>query len=318
MTDINESLFHSIVYYFGLISFSLILFIIFIRVVVFLWVSYVKRSVQWCPNTWAVVTGSTDGIGLEYARQLAEKGYNLLLLSRNQQKLNKVRDELKGRHPDCEVRVLAVDFSRTDIYDKIEAEFKKLSEIHVLVNNVGILSPNESPEYFCRIPEEWVISILNVNIIAGTRLTRMVLPGMEARGRGVVINLSSVTSLNPMPFFSLYTSTKKYIDFMSRALNEEYKGKGITIQSVLPAIVKTNMTHVVGKSEPYVPEARDVVRRALDSVGKLDSTPGVPYHRLIYFMLSSLDVVSNVLGIDLGVKLMYIAAKKLYNKIKVD
>ena len=167
---------------FGLFWFLVLGVIFTIRTVVFVWNNLTKRGVQWCggPSTWAVVTGSTDGIGLEYARQLAAKGYNLLLLSRNPAKLAKVADEIRARHPDNKVKVLAVDFTRTDIWEPIANELKSLEEIHVLVNNVGIVYPNERPEYFTKIPNlhQFIDNIINVNIFACTRLTALVLPGI--------------------------------------------------------------------------------------------------------------------------------------------
>ncbi|CAG2181025.1 unnamed protein product, partial [Oppiella nova] len=150
-----------------------------------------RRGFEWRggPLTWAVVTGCTDGIGLEYARQLASKGYNLLLISRNPNKLAKVGHEIESTYR-CRCRVLTIDFSLTDIYDAIEKEFKRLEEmdeeIHVLVNNVSICYPKERPEYFTEIPNlsQFIESIINVNINACTRLTALVLPRMVAKGRG--------------------------------------------------------------------------------------------------------------------------------------
>ena len=154
------------------------------------------------------MTGATDGIGLEFARQLAGKGYNLFLLSRSPEKLNRVINDIKGQHNKCEVRVLAVDFTSTEIYDKIEWELNQLGEIHVLVNNVGMV--NEKPQYFSKFPKlnEFISDIINVNIIAGTRLSAVVLPRMEVKGRGIIINVSSISSVYLLPFATLYSSTK--------------------------------------------------------------------------------------------------------------
>lgn len=92
---------------FGLFWLLLFGLLLTIRSVVFVWNNVTKRGVKWCggPTTWAVVTGATDGIGLEYARQLAAKDYNLFLLSRNQAKLERVSQEIRGQHPDIKVKV---------------------------------------------------------------------------------------------------------------------------------------------------------------------------------------------------------------------
>ena len=309
--------------FFGLFCVLGLFLIGFIRGVVFVWNGCTKRSVKWCggPHTWAVVTGSTDGIGLEYARQLAEKGYNLLLLSRNQEKLNRVRDELKLRHPESDVRVLAVDFKRTDIWTAIDTELKQLEEIHVLVNNVGIVYPNERPEYFTRIPNlnEFILDIINVNIIACTRLTALVLPGMEARGRGVIINISSASALVPIPLLSLYSATKVYMDYLSRALNKEYKPKGIIIQSVLPFYVSTNMSYNM-ETSLLVPTPKKYVSGALKTVGKVDRTSGYPIHRFLNFLYFWSSFWSKVLGFDINVNYatfrLKVIRKRIYNKVQ--
>lgn len=120
------------------------------------------------------------------------------------------------------LKVLAVDFTRTDIWEAISLELKTLEEVHVLVNNVGIVYPNERPEYFTKIPNlsQFIGDIVNVNIIACTRLTALVLPSMEARGRGVVINLSSASALSPVPLLAIYAATKVYIDYFTRYVKQ--------------------------------------------------------------------------------------------------
>jgi len=117
---------------------------------------------------------------------VASKSYNLLLISRNPNKLAKVGHEIESIYR-SRCRVLALDFSRTDIYDTIEEELKRLEEmdeeIHVLVNNVSICYPKERPQYFTEIPNlsKFIESIINVNINACTRLTALVLPRMVAK-----------------------------------------------------------------------------------------------------------------------------------------
>ncbi|CAG2177005.1 unnamed protein product [Oppiella nova] len=117
-------------------------------------------------------------------------------------------------------------------------------EIHVLVNNVSICYPKERPEYFTEIPNlsQFIESIINVNIKACTRLTALVLPRMVAKGRGVIINLSSMSALYPIPLLAIYSATKVYIDYLSRCLHQEYKSKGIVIQSLMSTNMSHNMT----------------------------------------------------------------------------
>ncbi|CAG2113922.1 unnamed protein product, partial [Medioppia subpectinata] len=98
-------------------------------------------------NVWAVITGATDGIGLQYAKQMAQKGYNLVIISRNEDKLMATQKSLLNDYKDCkQVKTIAADFSRTDVYDMIAKELNQLEVIDVLVNNVGTLST--CPDYF--------------------------------------------------------------------------------------------------------------------------------------------------------------------------
>ncbi|CAG2164039.1 unnamed protein product [Oppiella nova] len=292
-----------------------------IRLLTFVWRLCLRRGFQWCggANTWAVVTGSTDGIGLEYARQLAGKGYNLLLISRNPNKLSKVKEDIEFKYM-CSVRVLALDFSRSDIYDTIEEEFKRLDqmnqEIHVLVNNVGIVYPNERPEYMTKIPNlsKFIESIINVNINACTRLTALVLPRMVAKGRGAIINLSSASALYPIPLLSLYSATKVYIDYFSRALHEEYKSKGIVIQCVIPCYVSTNMSYNMD-TNLFVPSPPVYVNSALKTVGKESRTAGYFPHRLVSYLYYWGAVWSEILGINFLSKFNYFRLKTIRNRI---
>ncbi|XP_054155262.1 very-long-chain 3-oxoacyl-CoA reductase-like [Oppia nitens] len=302
---------------------GIILSVIFLglRLLIFCWKRYKSWSFKWCgePHTWAVITGSTEGIGLSYAKQLAAKGYNLLLISRNEDKLMKVKEQIQDQIK-CvrKVRVLAIDFDNNsdEIYNKIEEEFNSLEEIHVLVNNVGTNYPGERPEYLTQIPKlnEVIMSLINVNIVSCTRLTSQVLPRMERRGRGVIINLSSFSALFPVPLLTLYSATKVYVDYMSRALQEEYRTRGIVIQSVTPYYVSTHMTY---NMEPrfYAPTPDDFVRQALETVGREDSTGGFYVHRLIGLMYFWLGVYSRFIGIDFNIKLAYRRLKNIRNRI---
>ena len=105
-------------------------FVIIFRIGLYFWKNYIVKQNIWKggPNSWAVVTGGTDGIGLEFCRQLAAKGYNIFILSRNQQKLDRVQKEIEEIHK-VKCKTLAVDFRRDDIYTDIANELKKIGEV---------------------------------------------------------------------------------------------------------------------------------------------------------------------------------------------
>ncbi|CAG2167475.1 unnamed protein product, partial [Oppiella nova] len=296
------------------------------RLIIYLWLKYKASQFKWCggPHTWAVITGCTEGIGLAYANQLAAKGYNLLLISRNHEKLQKVKRDIQDQvRAARKVRTLAIDFNdiSQETYDTIESELDGLDEIHVLVNNVGTNYPHERPEYMTKLPNlnHVIMSLINVNIVSCTRLTALVLPRMERRGRGVIINLSSFSALYPVPLLSLYSATKVYVDYMSRALQEEYRSSGIIIQSVMPFYVSTRMTYHM---EPrfYAPTPHIFVKQALKTVGQEDRTGGFFVHRVWSLFYFWVGVFSRFIGIDVHIKMTYHRLKRIRTRIldKVD
>ena len=305
----------------GTISIFTFLFFISIRFLIFIYRYFKALHFRWCGGSqmWAVVTGATDGIGKAYAKQLYGKDYNLLLISRNQQKLDIVKEDIHLKYGfKRKIRTLAIDFSQSsdDIYDRIETEFENLDEIHVLVNNVGTNYPNESPEYFTQIPNlnEVIMRIINVNIVSCTRMTALVLPRMEKRGRGIIVNLSSFSALFPAPLLALYSASKVYVDYMSRALQEEYRSKGIIIQSLLPYYVSTRMTHNM-KTTFYAPTPDRYVSQAINTVGWRERTAGYLWHSLWGWFYWGLGVLSTIIGIDFNIKLAFLRLKEVRNRI---
>lgn len=266
-------------------------------------------SVKWRggPSTYAVVTGSTDGIGLEYAKEMARRGYSLVLISRSAEKLAKTKEDIKAKFPKCsDIRTITADFSNLSIYDNIEKTLSEIDDIDVLVNNVGISYPY--PEYFTQIEDadRLIESIININVVSCTRMIQAVMPKMAAKKRGVIINVSSTSACYPAPLLALYASSKIYVDFLSRALQVEYAEKGIVVQSVLPAYVSTKMSKI-RKASLLVPTPSTYVRSALKTVGVEARTYGFWSHKLQYFVLDC--IIGNILGTDYNTKIVYNSLK---------
>ncbi|XP_050730342.1 very-long-chain 3-oxoacyl-CoA reductase-like isoform X2 [Eriocheir sinensis] len=188
---------------------------------------------------WAVITGSTDGIGKEYARQLAQKGMNIVLISRTLEKLKKVEEEIKKEFG-VETHIIAADFSNgRPIYEGI-ANGLKGKDIGILVNNVGYLGPKLFK--FNDMTEEEIWRYVNVNVVSVVAMTKIVLPQMLARKRGAIINISSFIAMCPIPFSAVYSATKIFVTYFSRAVEFEYRDSGITVQAIQPGAVPTNLT----------------------------------------------------------------------------
>ncbi|XP_056425041.1 very-long-chain 3-oxoacyl-CoA reductase-B-like [Hyla sarda] len=235
---------------------------------------------------WAVVTGATDGIGKAYALELARRGFDVVLISRTMEKLQKVANEI-GKQTQRKTKIIQVDFTGgPEIYPKVEKALKDL-DIGILVNNVG-MSYSEAGR-FLEIPgiNKTIEEMMNCNVLSMVHMTRIVLPRMVERKKGLIINLSSAAGVRPYPMVAMYGATKVFMDFFSRSLNSEYGRDGIIVQSVLPHLVSTNMTRNPA-ANILVKTSDDFVREALNTVGYTHRTFGCLSHSIQAYILDLL------------------------------
>ncbi|CAD1477908.1 unnamed protein product, partial [Heterotrigona itama] len=228
---------------------------------------------------WAVVTGSTDGIGKAYAKELASRGINLVLISRNLEKLEKTKNEIMQENPTIEVKIIVADFSKgKEIFEKLAEQLKDIP-IGILVNNVGLMY--EYPMYVGEVPENMLWDIINVNIGATTLMTRIVIGQMQKRGKGAIVNVSSGSAFQPLPLMTVYAATKIYIKSFSEALGLEYSK--LTIQHLTPYFVKTNMNAYSDRlqiSSIFVPNPTTYAKNAINTLGKVNSSTGYWFHEI--------------------------------------
>ncbi|EAT41919.1 AAEL006496-PA [Aedes aegypti] len=248
-------------------------------------------------GAWAVVTGATDGIGKCYAEELARKGLKVMLISRSESKLIKVADEISQKYG-VETRWIAVDFSDGPrIYDDLREKLASI-DIGILVNNVGYL-PELTP--LVHNSESDLLTLINLNIVATTMLTRMVLPGMKRRGRGIVVNMASSAGLFPIPYMTAYSASKSFVISFSQGLSQELRGSGVECQVVSPSIVRTNMADQYKEGIPWyvvVLGPEQLAKFGVFTIGKTKHTCGHWLHclQVIWWSLLPVTLALRVAG----------------------
>ena len=223
------------------------------------------------PRKIAVVTGASSGIGAIYADRLAQRGYDLVLVARREDRLQSLAASLAAAHG-VQAEPLVADLATEAGQAKVAQLLATNPAVSVLVNNAGLarLAPvGDSSE------QDWS-SQLALNIAALTRLTHAVLPGFKQRKEGTIINVASVLGLHTLPVSSVYSGTKAFVVAFSRGLAQELEGTGVKVQAVLPAATATDLWAPSGVPlEALAPEtvmkADDMVDAALAGLDQGES-----------------------------------------------
>ncbi|NWQ81110.1 DHB3 dehydrogenase, partial [Columbina picui] len=230
---------------------------------------------------WAVVTGAGDGLGKAYSFELAKRGLNIVMISRTLEKLQRAASEVE-QATGQKVKVIQADFTTDSIYENIEKSLQGL-DIGVLVNNVGMLH-NPLPCRFLNGPDIDEVGLLcGMDIIHNTlvlQMTKIILKHMEPRQKGLILNLSSGLGTFPCPLYTTYSASKAFIKTFSKALQAEYKEKGIIIQVVAPYGVSTPMT-MYQKPGLITKTAEEFVSESLDYVTFGDEIFGCLAHEML-------------------------------------
>lgn len=190
-----------------------------------------------------LVTGASSGIGMAIAREVAPRAKGLVLVARRVERLEALRDELAKARPELAVHVMPCDLAKRADVEKLVADAKaKGIEVDVLVNNAGIGMMG----FLDRADAAKTAFMIELNVTSLTLLTVAFLPGMVARNRGGVINISSGFGLSVMPMFSAYCATKHYVTGLTEALVADLGGTDVVATQVCPGPVKTEFEDVMG------------------------------------------------------------------------
>ncbi|XP_012495471.1 PREDICTED: testosterone 17-beta-dehydrogenase 3 [Propithecus coquereli] len=230
---------------------------------------------------WAVLTFCSDEVGKVYSFRLAKHGFNIVLISRTMEKLQAIATEIEWTTGNS-VKIIQADFTKDDIYEYIKEKLKGL-EIGILVNNVGML-PNLFPSYFLNAPDE-IQSLIHCNITSVVKMTQLILKHMESRRKGLILNISSGVALFPWPLYTMYSASKAFVWTFSKALQVEYKAKGIIIQVLTPYAISTAMTKHLN-TNVITKTAKEFVKESLNYVTIGDETCGCLAHEILAGFLS--------------------------------
>lgn len=226
----------------------------------------------------ALITGASSGIGATYAERLAQRGYDLLLVARDLPRLQALAERLSVQHG------VAVEVLKTDLTDKadllaVEQKLRDDVAISLLVNNAGVASNGTPPEADLEQAER----LIQLNVVALTRLASAAAARFSAAGRGAIVNVASVVALAPEMFNAVYSASKAYVLSLTQTLHGEIATKGVQVQAVLPGVTRTEIWERSGIDGSKLPpemimEVGEMVDAALAGFdqGELITIPSLP------------------------------------------
>ncbi len=226
----------------------------------------------------ALITGASGGIGAIYADRLARRGYDLILVARNKNRLAVLAQRLKdetGRS----VETIAADLNDKADLARIETTLRGNASITLLVNNAGV----GATALLLDSDVEKMDQMIRLNVGALTRLTYAAAPGFVARGGGIIVNIASSVAISPETLNGVYGGSKTFVLALSQSLNHELAGKGVRVQAVLPGVTATTFWDIAGLPVRNLPteilmSAEDTVDAALAGLdqGEIVTIPSLP------------------------------------------
>jgi uncharacterized protein len=226
----------------------------------------------------ALITGASTGIGAVYADRLARRGYDLILVARNRERLTQLAKRLStqtGRS----VEVVAADLGKAEGQRQVEQILRSDASITLLVNNAGV---GAAAPLLNADPDQ-MEAMIDLNITALTRLTYAAAPQFAARGKGTIVNIASIVAVAPELLNGVYGGSKAFVLAFSQSLHHELAAKGVRVQAVLPGAIRTEFWDVAGHPVDNLPEAMvmsvdDLVDAALAGLdqGELATVPSLP------------------------------------------
>jgi short-subunit dehydrogenase len=223
-----------------------------------------------------LITGASTGIGAVYAERFAQRGHDLVLVARDQPRLDALAARLRSEH-DVAVEVIPADLTQLSDLTTVEARLRDDARIGILVNNAGAaLSGN-----FIDQSTDRVAQLVALNTTALVRLASAIAPRLAKAGDGAIINIGSVVGLAPEFGMSVYGATKAFVLFLSQGLSLELSPQGVYVQAVLPAATRTEIWDRSGidiNTLNEIMEVGDLVDAALVGFDRREPVTIPPLH----------------------------------------
>ena len=195
-------------------------------------------------NSWVAITGSSDGLGKQFAYEFSNYGFNCLLIARNEIKTKKVEEELQKKFPNISYKIVLADFKKVlneNFFQNFEKEIKLL-DVKILINNVGITNVSN----FFNSTEMEIRDMIFINSYSTVLISKLFINHInntnENKQKYAIINIGSILGNIPLPYLSMYCATKAFINNFSESLHYEFKEKNIDIFCLTPYYVSTKMT----------------------------------------------------------------------------
>lgn len=187
------------------------------------------------PRPLALVTGASSGIGVEFARELARRGYDLVVTARRLERLTQVQQEIQATHGG-QVTPIASDLGAPDGADRLFEEVQRAGlNVRLLVNNAGV---GKFGPFLEQAPEE-LLEMIQVNLTSLTTLTRRFAQAMRDQGGGYILNNASYSALQPVPYYATYSSTKAYVLALSHTIRYDLRRCNVHVSVVCPGFFRS-------------------------------------------------------------------------------
>jgi uncharacterized protein len=223
-------------------------------------------------HRWVLITGSSAGIGEVFAKRFAREGWSVILVARSKDKLERLARELEGNHR-VKTLVIAQDLTERGACERVFERVKKEGiSVEGLVNNAGFGYGGR----FDAVPISTWLSMIDLNIRALVELTYRFLPQMRERREGLIINVSSTASYQPMPYTSTYAASKAFVTSFTEALWLEAKKSGVRIMNLCPGVTKTEFGVKANLhdflNDPFAEEPESVVDKTFRALHRESPT----------------------------------------------